>query len=311
MLEIRTFEQSVQESFKSNKIFGAVHLYMGEEAIAVGVCSALSSQDYITSTHRGHGHVLAKGGDPNKMMAELFGKATGYCHGKGGSMHIADRSLNILGSNGIVGGGIAIAAGAALSAKLRGTNQVAVSFFGDAACNQGTFHESLNMAGVDKLPVIYVCENNQYGVFTNQRSVRAVDSISERSRSYGFPGITVDGNDVLSVYEAARAAVSRARSGRGPTLIEALTYRYRGHFEGDPQAYKSADEQKEWEKADPILKWETRLISELKLATTEQLDQIRALVDDEMARAVAFAEESPWPEPTEALKGAYAEEVNV
>jgi TPP-dependent pyruvate/acetoin dehydrogenase alpha subunit len=310
MVLIRVFEKRVQELFRSNKIYGAVHLYIGEEAVAVGVCSALSADDYVSSTHRGHGHILARGGDPQRMMAELYGKAAGYCQGKGGSMHIADRSLNILGANGIVGAGIPIATGAALSARLRGTDQVAVCFFGDAACNQGSFHESLNMAGTHGLPVVYVCENNLYGVFTRQRAVRAVELISDRASSYGFPGITVDGNDVLAVYEAARAAVCRARKGAGPSLIEAMTYRVRGHFEGDPQEYRTSGEREEWQKSDPIPKWETRLMLELGVATSGELEQLRLEVEEEVTRAVAFAEESPWPDPGDALKGAYSEEAD-
>jgi TPP-dependent pyruvate/acetoin dehydrogenase alpha subunit len=309
MLRIRIFESEVSELFKRQKIFGAVHLYLGQEAVAVGVCSALTEQDYVTSTHRGHGHVIAKGGDLNRMMAELFARETGYSGGRGGSMHIADTSLNILGANGIVGGGIALATGAALSAKLRGTKQVAVSFFGDGASNQGSFHESLNMAGTDELPVIYVCENNLYGVFTAQTKVRAVESIAERAHSYGFPGVMVNGNDVLAVYEAAFAAVERARTGCGPTLIEAQTYRHHGHFEGDVFPYRPKEEESCWIKRDPIETWENRMKREFHIANDVELSEIRTQVEEEVKKAIEFAEESPWPKPENACTGVYQEEV--
>jgi pyruvate dehydrogenase E1 component alpha subunit len=313
MLRIRLFEQQAMELFKRGKIFGGVHLYLGEEAVAVGVCSALTEEDYIASTHRGHGHVIAKGARPDRMMAELLGKRTGYCCGKGGSMHIADTTLNILGANGIVGGGIALATGAALSAKLRESRQVAVSFFGDGATNQGSFHESLNMAGAHHLPVIYVCENNLYSVFTSQAEVRAVDSIASRAASYGFPGVAVNGNDVLAVYQASITAVDRARDGGGPTLIEAQTYRHRGHFEGDiyVRSYRPEEEENYWLSRDPIALWEERLKGELNAATTDDLEGIKDSVTLEILEAVRFAEGSPWPDPGDALTGAYAQGVKI
>lgn len=252
MVRIREFENKAQSLFAEGKIPGFVHLYLGEEAVATGVCECLRDDDYITSTHRGHGHIIAKGGDLKYMMAELFGKATGYCKGKGGSMHIADRDRGILGANGIVGAGHNIAVGAGLSASYRGTDQVCACFFGDGATNQSTFHEGLNMAAIWNLPVVFVCENNNYGISMSQTRHQAIKDVSDRAAAYGMPGIAVDGNDVMAVYEAASEAVARARKGQGPTLIECKTYRHRGHFEGDPSVYKPKDEQAEWLKKDPI-----------------------------------------------------------
>ena len=313
MLRIRLFEERVLDLFKRGKMYGAVHLYLGEEAVATGACSALNRDDYITGTHRGHGHVIAKGGDLKRMMAELFGKATGYCGGKGGSLHICDTELNMLGANGIVGGGIALATGAALSSKMRGSGQVAISFFGDGASNQGTFHESLNMAGADKLPVIYVCENNLYSVFTSGKAVRAVESVASRASAYGFPGVTVDGNDVLAVYVAVDNAVARARAGKGPTLIEAQTYRHRGHFEGDAyfHDYRTPEEEAEWLARDPIPCFGQRLTGELAAATEKQLVEVRAAVEEEILEAVNFAEESPWPDAEDAMRDVYSQEEGI
>jgi TPP-dependent pyruvate/acetoin dehydrogenase alpha subunit len=234
MKKIREFETKAAELFAEGSIPGFVHLYIGEEAVATGVCANLKDSDYITSTHRGHGHIIAKGGDLKYMFAELFGKATGYCKGKGGSMHIADADRGILGANGIVGAGHNIAVGAGLSAKYRGTDQVCVCFFGDGSTNQGTFHESLNLASIWKLPVIFVCENNLYGISMHQSRHQAIQDVADRAVAYNIPGVVVDGNDVLAVYEAAKEAIDRARNGQGPTLIECKTYRQRGHFEGDP-----------------------------------------------------------------------------
>ena len=233
LVRIRKFESRAVDLFAEGQIPGFLHSYLGEEAIATGVCANLRKTDFITSTHRGHGHIIAKGGDTKYMMAELYGRTTGYCKGKGGSMHIADRDLGILGANGIVGAGQDIAVGAGLAIRYRGTDQVAACFFGDGSTNQGTFHEALNLASVWKLPVIFVCENNHFGISMSQSKHQAIQDIADRAASYGFPGIAVDGNDVMAVYEVAKEAVDRARKGQGPTLIECKTWRWRGHFEGN------------------------------------------------------------------------------
>lgn len=306
MNKIRKFEERVSELFAQGKILGFVHLYIGEEATAVGVCENLTDKDYITSTHRGHGHLIAKGGGLKFMMAELYGKVTGYCKGKGGSMHIADVQKGILGANGIVGGGLPIACGAGLSAKLRGTDQVTVCFFGDGASNQGTFHEALNIASIWKLPVVFVCENNLYGISMRQDKHQAIADIADRAMAYGFPGVTVDGNDVLAVYEAAREAVKRAREGAGPTLIECKTYRWRGHFEGDPTVYRPKEEVEEWMERDPIPRL-ARYILDNNIATEEELKEIEENIIRELEEAVKFAEESPYPEETSAVEDVYTD----
>ncbi len=308
MCRIRAFETKVQELFASNMIPGFVHLSIGEEAVAAGISSVLRPDDYITSTHRGHGHVLAKGADPRRMMAELFGKRTGYCKGKGGSMHIADFSLGVLGANGVVAGGFPIAVGAGLSCKLRNTDQVVVCYFGDGASNRGPVHEAMNMASIWKLPIIFACENNQYASTTAMSYSTSVEKISMRAQGYSMPGFTVDGNDVLAVREAAAQAVARARSGRGPTLLEALTYRWRGHFEGDPQRYRTKEEVEEAKARDPI----TRLAAVLrkKRLLSAQLEQrIRKEIQEEIEEAVRFAQQSPYPEAQEALEDLYAGDV--
>ena len=230
MKRIREFETNASKLFAEGQIHGFVHLYIGEEAVATGVCSNLREDDYITSTHRGHGHIIAKGGDVKYMMAELYGRQTGYCKGKGGSMHIADATKGIIGANGIVGAGQNIATGAGLSAKLRGTDQVCACFFGDGSTNQGTFHESLNLASIWRLPVVFVCENNLYGISMHQSRHQAIQDIADRAVAYNIPGVVVDGNDVFAVYEAANEAIERARNGQGPSLIECKTYRHHGHF---------------------------------------------------------------------------------
>ena len=296
MLKIRRHEERAAELFAQGKIPGFVHLYIGEEAVAVGVMANLREDDFITSTHRGHGHIIAKGGDLRYMMAELYGRATGYCKGKGGSMHIANYDLGILGANGIVGGGIPHAVGAALAAKITGTDRVAVAFFGDGAANQGTFHEGLNLASIWRLPVVFVCENNQYAISFSVRRHVNVKDISERAKAYGIPGVTVDGMDVIAVYEAAKEAVERARRGEGPTLIEAKTYRFRGHFEGDPQVYRTKEEIEEWMKRDPLKTFEAKLM-ERGILTEQEREEIRRRVDQLVEEAVKFAEESPWPDP--------------
>ena len=306
MLKIRKFEQVAMNTFAEGKIPGFVHLYIGEKAVATGVCANLKDSDYITSTHRGHGHILAKGGDLKFMMAELFGKATGYCKGKGGSMHIADATKGILGANGIVGAGHNIAVGAGLSAQYRGTDQVCVCFFGDASTNQGTFHESLNMASVWKLPVVFVCENNLYGISMSQNRHQAIKDVADRGVAYNVPGIVVDGNDVFAVYEAAEEAIKRAREGKGPTLIECKTYRHRGHFEGDPCVYKPTEEQEEWLAKDPIPRFEKYLV-ENEILTEERLKEVQDKVESQIDEAVDFANNSPYPELESVLEDVYTD----
>jgi len=305
MLRIRNFENKVKDLFAAGELPGFVHLYLGEEAIAAGVCEALNHDDYITSTHRGHGHILAKGGEMSCMMAELFGKATGYNKGKGGSMHIAWPELGILGANGIVSGGIPIATGAALSAKYRKSGQVTACFFGDGAASEGTFHESINIASAFDLPVVYVCENNMYGVSTRQRNVRNIDDIADRAAGYGIPGLVVDGNDVVAVYEAVSEAVERARRGDGPTLIECKTYRWRAHFEGEQDTYRPPQEVKEWLKREPIAPFR-KLLVEQGVMAEEQANKIEEEVISELDEAVEFARSSPLPDPETALEGLWA-----
>ncbi|MCD6453443.1 MAG: thiamine pyrophosphate-dependent dehydrogenase E1 component subunit alpha, partial [Dehalococcoidales bacterium] len=252
MVRIREFELRAAKEFARGSIAGFVHLYAGEEAIAVGSCATLNTDDYITSTHRGHGHLIAKGGKTDLMMAELFGKRTGYCKGKGGSMHVADVDIGMLGANGIVGAGLGIADGAALAAKMRGTKQVAISFMGDGATNRGTFHEGINLAAIWSLPVVFIVENNMYAEITPITDTCKLANVSDRAVSYGISGKTVDGNDVLAVYETVAEAVAKARKGEGPTLIECKTYRWRGHFEGDAMTYRTKVEFEDWKKRDPI-----------------------------------------------------------
>jgi len=305
MLKVRHFEDRVKDLFAAGEMPGFVHLYLGEEAVAVGACAALNDDDYITSTHRGHGHIIAKGGDVKRMMAELYGKAAGYNKGKGGSMHIADPSLGILGANGIVGAGLPIATGAGLSAKLRKSGQVTVCFFGDGASNQGTFHEAINIAAAFDLPVVYVCENNLYAVGTRQSDVRKVEDIADRGVGYDIPGLAVDGNDVVAVYEVCKEAVDRARAGMGPTLIECKTYRWRTHFEGEPDTYRPPEEVEAWIKREPIAPYR-RLLIEQGVLTEAEADGIEANVVKELDEAVEFARQSPLPEPETALQGLWA-----
>ena len=305
MLEIRFFEEKVFELYGQNLVPGTVHLYAGEEAVAVGVCSALSKDDYITSTHRGHGHCIAKGADLKRTMAEILGKETGYCKGKGGSMHIADFSIGMLGATAVVGAGLPIAVGAALSAKLRKTGQVVACFFGEGASNQGTFHESINMASAWKLPVIFVCENNLYAMGTRQSRIMNIENISDRAPSYGIPGVSVDGNDVLAVYEAAQVATERARRGEGPTLIECKTYRHKGHSRVDPAKYRPREEVEEWLRKDPIKRLRDKLI-QTDISMEAELQEIEKRVSNEIEDAVKFAVESPYPTSEEALEDVYA-----
>jgi len=305
MVEIRKFDLKVDELFKKNMIWGTCHLYVGEEATAVGTCAALESDDYITSTHRGHGHCIAKGADIKRMMAELLGKETGYCKGRGGSMHIVDVSTGNLGANGIVGAGIPIATGAALASKRRKDGKVTVCFFGDGAVNVGPFHESLNMASIWKLPVVYVCENNQYAMSTSVQKATAVRDIAVRGQSYDMPGVVVDGNDVIAVFETVSEAVSRARRGDGPTLVESKTYRFFGHSKSDPRVYRSREEEQMWMAKDPIPRF-ANLLKEKGMATEEELKSIDELVDKEMEEALEFALNSPLPKLEEIAKYVYA-----
>lgn len=301
---IREFETRLHQDFAAGKIPGFVHLYAGEEAIAVGICSQLRDNDFITSTHRGHGHCIAKGVDINAMMAEIYGKATGSCKGKGGSMHIADVSKGMLGANGIVGGGPPLAAGAALTAKVKGTDQVSVCFFGDGASNQGTFHEALNLASIWNLPVIFVAENNGYAETTSTEYSMGGRDIADRAHAYGMPGVVVDGQDVFAVYEAASEALRRAKAGEGPTLLECKTYRYFGHFEGDGITYRSREEEQLAKDRDCLLRFRAT-VTERGLLTDADLDALDEQVKAAIVDAVAFADQSPMPDVAEVFSDVY------
>jgi len=304
---IRYFDENAKQLYQQDKIRGTTHAYIGEEAIAVGACAALNQDDYITSTHRGHGHCLAKGGDARLMMAELLGKATGYCKGKGGSMHIADLDLGILGANGIVGGGIGIATGAAYSSALRRSGQVTVCFFGDGASNQGVLMEAANMAALWKLPVVYLCEQNQYAEFSPTRPFIAVERIEQKAQAFGLAGATVDGNDVLAVYEAVHQAVDQARSGQGPTLLVAQTYRIEGHTVGDPLTYRPKSETDEWRAPvrDPISRFGRVLVAQAGFSE-EQLAALQGKAEADIAAALVFAINSPEPEISTLWEDLYA-----
>ena len=305
MQTIRLFENQVKTEFGKGKIPGFVHLYAGEEAIAVGICSNLTDADYMTSTHRGHGHCIAKGVAMSAMMAELYGKATGVCKGKGGSMHIADMDKGMLGANGIVGGGPPLACGSALSSKTKGTDQVTICFFGDGASEQGTLHESLNLAAIWNLPVVFVAENNGYAESTPSEYHCSVENISDRAASYNMPGVTIDGNDVFAVHEAAHEAIARARAGHGPTLLECKTYRLNGHFEGDAQTYKIPEDQKKYQtELDPLKVFKENVLSR-NLVTEDELQSIEDRTKAEVEAAVKFAEDSPYPEVQETFTDVY------
>lgn len=307
MVGIRLFEEKANEIFLAGELPGFLHLYIGEEAIGVGVCAALTDRDYITSTHRGHGHCIAKGAQIEPMMHELFGKFSGYCKGKGGSMHIADFSKGMLGANGVVGGGHNLAVGAALAASMQKSDQVAVTFFGDGASNRGTFHEALNMAAVWKLPAIFVCEMNEWASTTPYRTATAVADISARAAGYGIPGVIVDGNDIFAVYEAAQTAVKRARQGEGPTLIEAKTYRIKGHYVGDPEMYRTrAEVQERFEKSDPLKNF-AKVVIEKKWLKEQDLEEIRSQVAIEVERAVETARKADYPEAKELFADYYVD----
>src|SRR5699024_251682 len=295
MILIRRFEETVEKLFQEGKIHGTMHLCIGQEATAVGACAPLTIEDKITSTHRGHGHSIAKGTQIKGMMAELLGKETGYCKGKGGSMHIADFDVGNLGANGIVAAGLPLGTGAALVSKMKEKNYVVLSYFGDGATNEGAFHESMNLASIWNLPMIFFCENNLYGMSGPIEEMTNVAHIAERAKAYGIPGVTIDGNDVIKVAETTKEAVERARNGEGPTLIEAKTYRWRGHSRSDARKYRSRDEEKDWRKnRDPIASFKTRLIEE-NILTEEKLHKLNERVDAELEEAVKFAEESEEP----------------
>jgi len=305
MLLIRHFEEKVDEFFARAMIHGTTHLYIGEEATAVGACVLLEEGDYITSTHRGHGHCIAQGADLNRMMAELLGKVTGYCKGKGGSMHIADVDKGNLGANGVVGGGIPLSVGAALTLRLRKTDRVVLCFFGDGASNQGCFHESVNLASIWDLPVVFICENNVYGMsFSVKKSVRA-KNIAARSVAYGIPGEAIDGNDVLAVADAVAPAIARARAGKGPSLIEAQTYRWKGHSRSDANLYRTQEEIEEWKKCCPILRFRQKLV-EMKVFTEEEAEALDEEAIREIEDAVEFAVNSPEPPIESRLEDVYA-----
>lgn len=309
MLVIREFETTVQKHFAEGEIPGFVHLYLGEEAVAVGACSALKEEDYITSTHRGHGHLLARGGDIKKTMAEIFGKATGYNKGKGGSMHIADVSLGILGANGIVGAGLPIAAGSGISAQILGKESVTICFFGDGASNRGTFHEAINLASVWNLPVVFVCENNMYGISMPQyradgRKGQNIKDVSDRAVAYGISGVTVDGNDVMAVREAVIEAVKKARANGGPSLVECKTYRWRGHFEGDPTVYRPDEELEQWKKKDPIDRF-VKVLKDQEILDDEGYKELRDKVKGQIDEALQFVQDSPEPDVSEITTDVY------
>ena len=310
MQKIRKFEEEVSVQFANGSIPGFVHLYIGQEAVAVGACASLNPDDYITSTHRGHGHLIGKGGDLNKMMAELYGKETGYCRGRGGSMHIVDVGLGILGANGIVGAGTQIAAGAGLSAAVRKSGQVVVCFFGDDASTEGMFHESANLASVWNLPIIFVCENNLYGQFTPYAKHSKVPDVADKAKAYGMPSMIVDGNDVMAVKAATDTVVERARAGNGPTLIECKTYRWSGHYEGDVYSYRDEEEIEEWKKKCPIANFRAKLIAE-GVAYEDELDAIEQSVEDAVKAAVEFADESPEPDPATVTENVFSAETTV
>lgn len=307
MYRMRRFEEEVFEFYKKGMMPGLAHLYLGEEAIAAGVCAALKETDYIGSTHRGHGHLVARGAKTDKMMAEILGKEGGYSKGKGGSMHIMAMDKGILGANGIVGGEIPIATGAAYTAKYRKTDQVTVSFFGESASNEGTFHESVNMAAAWDLPVIYVIENNLYGISVDIRDVTNTIDLADRAKAYGIPGVVVDGMDVFAVYEAALKAVERARKGKGPTLIECKAYRWQGHHVGDPATYRARRDEREkeqWMERCPVKNMRVAMLE--KQIDEKEMAAIEEAVEQEIQAAVTFAKESPYPDPSEAYTDIFA-----
>ena len=308
MVRIRFFEEEVIRMVERGEIVGAAHSYIGEEAVAVGACLALRD-DWMTGNHRSHGHPIAKGGDVNKAMAELLGKRTGFCKGKGGSMHLADFSIGILGESGILGSSIPTAVGAALGSKLQGNDRVSVAFFGDGASNEGAFHESINLAAIWKLPVIFLCENNQYAVTSSVKDMIATENISDRAAAYNIPGVLVDGQDAVAMYAAVSQAVERARAGQGPSLVEGRTYRYYDHSLGLNRIvrapYRSDEELEEWKQRDPIDIHTGRLITQ-EVATQEEIDRVFEEVKIQIQAATQFAQESPYPDPSELFEDMFA-----
>ncbi|MDP6050667.1 MAG: thiamine pyrophosphate-dependent dehydrogenase E1 component subunit alpha [SAR202 cluster bacterium] len=310
MMTIRRFEETVMGLVQRAELVGMAHCYIGEEAVAVGACAALRDDDYITGNHRSHGHPIAKGGDVRKAMAELLGKSTGYCKGKGGSMHLADFSIGILGESGIVGSALPVAVGAALGSKMQGNDRVVVSFFGDGASNQGACHEAMNLASIWNLPVIFLCENNQYAVTTHFTDTVAVENISDRAQAYNMPGVLVDGQDIMAMYEVTREAVQRGRAGLGPTLIEARTYRYQEHSEALNrilrEEYRSEKELQEWKQRDPIDLFKALLI-EQNIFSEEEINELQDNVAETINDALEFARESPYPNEEDLLEDMYAD----
>jgi acetoin:2,6-dichlorophenolindophenol oxidoreductase subunit alpha len=304
MWTIRRFEEAVDEMFARGLLYGTMHLSIGQEASATGACLALRDDDVITSTHRGHGHCIAKGADLGRMMAELLARDSGYCRGRGGSMHIADVSKGNLGANGIVAGGIPIAVGAGLALKLQGTDKVALSFFGDGATSEGAFHESVNLAAIWDLPVVFVCENNHYGMSMSVEEVSRLERVADRAAGYGIPGVTVDGNDVQAVYDAATEAVATARAGRGPTLIEAITYRWKGHSKSDQNLYRTREEIESWRQRDPLDRFEQAIL-EAKSLDEDEIKQVRDQARDAVRDAVRTGQSGP-PPSTDLLGAVYA-----
>lgn len=306
MNEIRLFEETAFRFFQENKLRGSVHLCIGQEAVSGAVMSLLGDGDYITSTHRGHGHGIAKSRDLKRAFAELMGKETGFCHGRGGSMHICDLAKGNLGANAIVGGGLPIATGGALAQKLRGTNNITVSFFGDGASNQGTFHEALNLASVWKLPVVFVCENNGFGITVPVKQSTSVKDIATRAVGYDIPGYVVDGNDVIAMLDTFSKCLERARAGEGPSLLEAKTYRWKGHWTGDPEVYRTREEVAAWMKKCPIKRLRAYLL-ENGIAVEKELDDIERKAEESVAEAAQFALDSPDPDPAHVMDGMYVE----
>ena len=310
MMLIRRFDETVKDLVQSAELVGMAHCYIGEEAVAVGACTALRDEDYITGNHRSHGHPISKGGDVRRAMAELLGKATGYCKGKGGSMHLADFEIGILGESGIVASALPVAVGAALGSKMQNNDRVVISFFGDGASNQGACHEAMNMASIWKLPVIFLCENNQYAVTTSFRDTVAVENVSDRAVAYSMPGVLVDGQDVMAMHEATVAAVQRARAGEGPSLIEARTYRYEDHSEGLNrilrEPYRTDEEVEQWKERDPISLHSTWL-KEQGVATENEIDSVWSEVNKAIDDALEFARNSPYPEADDLFTDMYAD----
>lgn len=302
---IRFFEEKADELFALGRVHGTMHLSIGQEASAVGACAALREDDLLLSTHRGHGHCIAKGAEVKLMMAEFMGRENGYCHGRGGSMHIADVERGNLGANGIVAGGIPLAVGVGLAIQMKRETRVILSFFGDGAVNEGAFHESMNLAAIWKLPLVFICENNQYAMSMPVHAAFPINPLSERAKGYAIPGVTVDGNDVLAVYEAVRDAVGRARRGEGPTFLECVTYRWKGHSKSDQQKYRTRAEVQEWKKRDPIMHFESHLVA-TGVLTEGEISQVRERARAAIEEAVQFAENSPEPSVDNIMDGVYA-----